>query len=39
MIKHPQARNAMSQKAKERVQRFSLDSTVTELEDLLLTTC
>lgn len=38
MIKHPQARHAMSQKAQERVQRFSLDSTVTELEDLLLST-
>lgn len=36
MIKEPQVRRAMSLKAQESVKRFSLDRTVTDLEDLLL---
>jgi glycosyltransferase involved in cell wall biosynthesis len=38
MINNAQARLTMSQKAQERVQRFSLEATVSELEDLLQST-
>ena len=38
MINEPELRRAMSLKAMESVKRFSLDTTVTELENLLLST-
>lgn len=38
MINEPELRRAMSLKAQESVKRFSLDTTVTELENLLLST-